>query len=270
MPNKCFWLTDLHLLPKNRKALLQTIAKNSPDKIFLTGDISVSAGTFLKDLEFMGQNIAQTIYFIYGNHDVWLSSFEYVKSQIIDICSKYKNLVWLTDSDSILLNDETSIIGTEGWYSTEVGNKYYTMFTVDWIVIKELRCCDGWKERFDKFKSLANQSAELISSKLLDALTKSNIVYLLTHFPPWLEAYKCSNKFVKTFWTPYNINVPMGTALKKIMAGFPNKKLVVLAGHTHSSFKINISENIECRIGGGGTEQSDQETTFLIENDDRS
>lgn len=252
MRDKYLWFTDLHLKPWTRIRLLNTILDEKPKGVFITGDISASNPTFLSDIEFLGKYSGRPIYFVYGNHDVWFSSFAKIKENIIKLSSKYKNLIWMSNEEFVSINDEVALIGEEGWYSGNIGNKNYIKYTLDWLFVKELRQLKTWEERFEYFIYLSKESSKIISRKLEVALENHKTIYLLTHFPPWVEAGRYSGGFTEEFWKPYNTNYFLGEELEKVMISYKKRKLIVLTGHSHSPMQIHASRNIECIVGPPG------------------
>lgn len=264
MHNKYIWQTDTHLLPWNRFKMLNSILNEKPHAVFLTGDVSHSGGTFLSDLEFLGKRIGRPLYFVYGNHDLWFSCIDDVHRGIRELCVEYKNLVWMTDAGVVSLNDEVAVIGAEGWYDARVGNPEFIKLTFDWYLIRDFKELATWEERFEKFRALADASAELMAKNLETAIETHKTVYLLTHFPPWENANRCHSLLSEKFWTPYNTNVALGKRLESVMAEHKKRNLIVLAGHTHSACNIHVSRNIECRVGRGAYHKLSEDETLYI------
>jgi len=257
------WITDTHLLPWQRYKMLGAIHDQKPSGVFITGDISNSAQTLLGDLEFLGKRIGRPIYFTIGNHDLHGSSIEKTYAGIRELVAKYNNLVWMDKSDIIPLNEETCCIGHMGWYNG-TGNKKYLKFTLDWFLTEDFRKLHSWEERFAKFEQLAQESIDSLLPKLETALDTYKVVYLLTHYPPWPEANRCNYFLSEEFYSPYNSNVMLGKALEKLMAEHKKRRLIVLAGHTHSPCVIQVSRNVECRVGKGSYYKlSDDEIIYI-------
>lgn len=248
---KYLWFTDTHLLPWYRRKILNKILEEKPHGVFLTGDISYGP-TLLEDLKYLGKRIGRPLYFVGGNHDFSFTSFKERSQQISNICSQYKYLNWMTECDVEPLNDEVALIGTEGFYCGTNGDPSYLKYTIDWPLIKELRNLVSMNERFEMFKSLANQSVEILVPRLEKALQDFKTVYLLTHFPCWPEANRAEGTLLEEFWRPYNVNLILGKALEKVMQNYKKRNLVVLSGHTHQPMHIHVSRNIECHVGSFG------------------
>jgi 3',5'-cyclic-AMP phosphodiesterase len=259
-------ITDPHLLPWKRFKLLNIIMDQKPHGIFLTGDISLCSQTMLGDLEFLGKRIGAPLYFVYGNHDLFLSNIEKTNNGIRKLCAKYKNLIWMTESDVISLSDEVGLIGEEGFYDAFLGDPKWLRYTFDWFMIEDFRKLSSMKKRIEAFQELAKNSAKNLSNKLEMALENHKTVYLLTHYPPWKEANRCGSLISEEFWKPYNTNLQLGNALEKVMENHKKRKLIVLSGHVHppSITLIHVNRNIECWVGMGSYYKISNDQTIYI------
>lgn len=257
------FLTDTHIKFFGRYKLLNTILDQHPHGVFLTGDIS-EGPTFLSDLEFLGSRIGRPLYFVHGNHELWFSSFEKVKTGIQKLCYKYQNLIWMTRSGIVPLNKKTAVVGTEGWYDGRGGNSDYIKYTFDWFLIKEFRKLPNMKARLEMMREIADKSAKMMVERLEEAMENYKSVYLLTHMPPWIEANRADGLFSEAFWAPYHCNIIMGQELERAMKKYKKRNLIVLCGHTHQPLTIQVSRNIECRVGRGSyIHVSDEDLIYI-------
>lgn len=247
---KIVWITDPHLLPWQRYKLLGSILDEKPAGVFATGDLSYGP-TIANDLEFIGKRIGRPFYFCLGNHDYHGSSIEEVHAKVRALCTKYRNLVWITEAPVISLNEEVALIGSEGWYDVRVGNPNFIKYTFDWFLTSDFKKLQSMDERIEAFRELAVESATQLTAKLEEAIEHHKTVYLLTHFPPWAEANRCNGWISDTFFEPYNTNYLLGQELEKIMEKNKKRSLIVLAGHTHNPVQIHVSRNIQCFVGKG-------------------
>jgi 3',5'-cyclic-AMP phosphodiesterase len=260
---KYIWLTDTHIKIYGRYKLLNTILDQNPYGVFLTGDIS-EGFSFLHDLRFLGERIGRPLYFVHGNHELWGSSFKKVHEGIRKLCAEYKNLIWMTDNGIIPLNDQTAIIGNEGWYDCRVGNQEYIKYTLDWWMTQEFRELPSMSDRIQKMQQLSSESVQLLVPKLEQALETYKVVYLLTHFPTHKEGNRASGLLSEAFWAPYNCNSVLGSALEKVMERHKNRHLCVLSGHVHQSMTVQVARNFECRVGKGSYYKISDEDIIYI------
>lgn len=251
MKDKYLWYTDTHLdkiNPITKLKFISHIRRENPKAIFLTGDISNGLMTCL-DLKILAMAVNCPIYFVLGNHDYHFSSFEETHDKIRALCKKHPNLIWMTESDIIPLNNEVAIIGAEGWYDASNGKSNYLTVTPDWLLIKDLLDLPSMNDRVNAFQKLADKSCDLIEEKLEVALARDyKSVYILTHVPPWKEATRDVGTFLESFWLPYNVNLRLGQTIEKVMQGRKKRNVTVLAGHTHTDCWIHVSRNIECKV----------------------
>lgn len=261
--NKYLWFSDCHIYYWQYLKLLNSIQGENAKGIFITGDES-NGLTLSHFLHFIGKNLSIPVYFVLGNHSYWTSSFKKTEIKVSSIIEKYDHLHWLTKQEVMPLTDEIAIIGEEGWYDAAIGNRNYIKYTLDWLFIKDFRVLKSWDDRFDMFKELARVSAVNIQRKLLTALRTYDTIYLLSHFPPYEEAGRYNSIFNKKFWEPYNNNIILGKTINEVMKDYPNKNVKVLCGHSHSAATVNVSSNVECRVGRGSyLALQDDERLFL-------
>lgn len=247
---KYLFITDPHLLPFNRFKMLDAILSQKPRAVFVGGDISYGP-TLISDLKFLGKRIGRPMYFVLGNHDYHFSSIDKVHTKVKEVCEEYRNLVWLTNAGVVPITNEVAVIGAEGWYDAQVGNKEFIKYTFDWFLTSDFKKLPTWDQRFSKFKEVAAANTKYIISNLEAAMEDYKTVYLITHFPPWREANRYNSWISESFWEPYNTNVGLGKALEEVMVKHKKRNLIVFCGHTHSSVQIHVSRNIECRVGRG-------------------
>jgi len=251
MKDKYLWYTDTHLdkvAPWTLVGFIQRCVREKPKGIFLTGDISSGILT-IWHLKLLATFIKCPIYFVLGNHDYHFSSFTETHNRIRELCKQHSNLIWMTDADVIGLNEETCIIGTEGWYDATYGNHKWLNWTFDWLFTKEFRDLPNLEARVRAFRGLADESCDIIASKLERALELGyKNVYILTHFPPWKEATRDEGTLLAPYFLPYNTNIRLGQTIERIMDGRKKRHVTVLAGHTHTDAWIQVARNIECKV----------------------
>ena len=246
---KYLFFTDLHLSFISRVNLVNIIKYHNPAGVMITGDFTDWSLTFSTHLEYIAKNVKVPIYFVLGNHEIWFSSFEKIAKELNTICEKYPHLIYLSQQNPLSLNHKTGIIGECGWYCGSIGNIEHLKYTLDWIFIKDFRELPNMEARLAKFKEIAERDTNIICDKLRIAFETYKKVYLLTHFPPFKEANKYAGSFSEGFWEPYNSNIIMGQKLKALMKEYKKKRLIILAGHSHTNIIANIKKNIQCNVG---------------------
>lgn len=243
------WLTDIHLNFLSDKKCLEffiSLAQEKADGIFITGDISNSQ-SIIKHLSLMQKIVNIPIYFILGNHDFYRSTFSEIENKVISLSSKEPNICYLSTYKAISLSSDIALVGHDGWVDSSPGDPNIPLvFMGDWYFIDDFRLASSNKQRIAIMQDRAFQAAEKLSIKLKLALENHSTVYLLTHFPPWLYDYP---GLINKFWKSYHHSKIIGQYLFNTMADFPDKKLIVLSGHTHLKAYQKISDNIELQIG---------------------
>jgi predicted phosphohydrolase len=245
------WLSDTHMnlsaLPFLKRLHVLGIRRESADGIFITGDIS--SGRWLEsDLRFLARNFPGPIYFVLGNHDYHGRHIPSVHSDVRRLSAEYPNLIWMTDAGIISLNSDVALIGTEGWYDAALGDPELLRWTTDWFLTFDFLHLKSHDERIDMWRIMSENSARLIEGRLLAALETHKTVYILTHVPPWKEATRAVGTLMEPFWLPYNTNTAMGRAIERAVDGRRKKRVVVLAGHTHTPCRIRVTNSIECAV----------------------
>lgn len=254
MKNKFLFLSDTHLNLASdieKQNLIHNIIKEDPEAILIAGDIS-SGKSIYEDLLYLSSSIPQhKIYIVLGNHDYHHSSFKLVHNHIDKLCEK-SNVFWLTNNKPIELSKYSALIGAEGWYDGGTGYGPKALhITLDSLFIQELQKNIFSKKITSIFRSVSYSHTENIIQKLYSVINKYEQIVLITHYPPWEKATKDLKRPLHKFWTAYDTNVNLGKELEKVMKKFPNKKLIVLCGHTHKEFCDQITDNIFCVVGDG-------------------
>ena len=247
---KYVWLSDTHLnmslLPFMKRRFIGKLKTIDSDGLILTGDIS--NGLMLEsDLKYLSDHYDGQIYFVLGNHDYYWRHRDSVESDIRRLCSKHKNLVWLSDVDFVPISKDAALVGDEGWYDAMVGDPDLTWWNIDRLINLDFLGISTHIQQVCAWRERAKRSAMILGRKIKSALEEYETVYLATHFPPWPEATRSDWKLIEDFWLPYNTNVALGQEIEKIMKDRP-ERLIVLSGHTHLACELSVSKNITCKV----------------------
>jgi len=189
------------------------------------------------------------IYFVLGNHDYHFSDIKKLHNKIHNLCQRYPNLIWISETGPIKLSKKVAIIGVDGWYDADSGNPDFLKFTPDWLLIKDFRSLPSMDARIEKWREIAKASAVSAEIKLQEAIDAGyKRIYLLTHVPPWKEATRDVGTFLEKFWLPYNTNLTLGRKIKQVMSNHNKIRLTVLSGHTHEQSIIWVRKNVQCIV----------------------
>lgn len=236
----------MSIIPAMKRRFIDRITSINADGLILTGDIS--NGLWLEsDLRYLAEHHKKPIYFVLGNHDYYWRHIGSVQNDVRRLCSEYPNLIWLTESSLQIIAPNVSLVGHEGWFDANCGDRDATQWAVDRILNLDFWRVGDHVDQIYMWREMAKLSASILEEKIRSALANSRIVYVATHFPPWKEASRADGKILEKLWHAYNTNVVLGQKLEDIAAK-TTSQIVVLAGHTHLSCNLTVSKNLTCRV----------------------
>lgn len=259
---KIAWATDLHLNFVNELQIIgfcNKVKKAKAEVLFLTGDIS-EAPYIVDHLRFLEKHCKMPIYFICGNHDYYKGSVkklrEVLSKEFGTHSPKNNSTFWMNEHGVITLESGVALIGHDGWYDGGYASFLSSKLGLnDFLLIEELRSDSLNTFRRNHFKTvyeLAKEGAQHIEKCLEKAYENHDIVYLLTHAPPFREGSRAPDgKLSDPDWLPYFSSRCMGEAILKVMKKLPSSaELNVLCGHTHTDWLCKPRTNISCYVGG--------------------
>ncbi len=116
---------------------MESIKNTSSDSVWISGDIA-QADTLIELLSILSSEVKQSIYFVLGNHDYYLGSFNEMRSKIRKLCNASKRLCWLNDSGVVGVTPEACLIGHDSWADGTLGNYDNSdLLLNDYILIKD-------------------------------------------------------------------------------------------------------------------------------------
>ena len=246
------WLTDIHLEflgDKEAVAFVKELAAQRFDGLFLTGDISTA--TQIEDhLQLFEELYQAPVYFVLGNHDYYGGAIETVRKMVEEICNKSKWLHWLPTSGVVALGKDTCLIGHDGWADGRFGDYAGSKVLLnDYVKIQNFVKA-GDLGRLALLNSLGDQAAAYLKDILPGALEQYRQVIVLTHIPPFIESCWHKGEISVDDWLPHFSCKAMGDVLAELMAAAPDKQMIVLCGHTHSTGECQILPNLQVKTGG--------------------
>jgi len=218
--------------------------------LILTGDIAESDSTisFLTELH---KQIKVPIYFVLGNHDFYKSDIATVTQNMIN--NLPVDIHWLTRIDYIRLNDTTCIVGNENWWDGRAGSLRSlglldgVLMAPDYILIGDIAWLSK-EQRFEKLRELADLCTQQIIMKLSNAFRDFEEVILCVHVPPFAESCDHGGKPMTDNLLPHFTSKALGDALVEFMSIRKEKKLTVLAGHTHENTVYKPLKNLTVKV----------------------
>jgi Icc-related predicted phosphoesterase len=259
---KLLWITDSHFdfVPGKAGMLGKYMAADYPDTdgLLITGDIS-NGNYGKRDLKDISVALGKPVYFINGNHDYYHSSFERTDKRSRDAVKEVAEHVKTTPSNASLhflddgfvkIDDNTVIAGNSNWYDCRHGNVFGTPVDLtDFQVNKDLRQYAFREQKIDASKAYADKKASQMFEMLSSIPDDISRIILLLHVPPYPQAAWHQGQPSNSDWQPWMVSKVSGEKLLDFREQFPDKKLLVLCGHTHSSGYFKVDDNLEIYTG---------------------
>ena len=252
--SKLLWLSDLHLERADDQALslfTDALAGIAYDAAVITGDVS-SSRHLIRHLEMISGAIKRPVFFVLGNHDYHGETIRKVRDRIAELCRRVDNLHYLDGTKIFPLNSSTALIGHDGWADTRAGRIGKAEFRRkghgEIGDFQTLSPCG----RLQKMRDLGRESAVAIRTILPRALMRYRHVVVATHVPPFPSAVRFDGQPCDCEMLPKFANLSAGLALIGINKNIniPDRRVTVLAGHTHCRIQQWILPNLEIRVAG--------------------
>jgi Icc protein len=269
---KIIWLSDIHLnflSDKETVKFQESIKKSSSDAVWISGDIA-QADTLIEYLSMLESEFKRPIYFVLGNHDYYLSSFNQVRLKIRKLCNESEGLCWLSESGVVEITPETGLIGHDSWADGRLGSyERSDLLLNDYILIEDFNplikeaesdsqsfpgvinnishlftSMQAKQSRLTRMQALAEEAVLHVERYLPRALERYKHVFFLTHVPPFRESCWHRGKISDDNGLPHFSTKIVGDTLIRNMKDNPGRNLTVLCGHTHSKAEVQILENL--------------------------
>lgn len=249
------WLTDIHLnfIDKSaRQNFYQEIINTQCDSVLISGDIA-EAPSLTDILNEMADYIKKPIYFILGNHDYYRGQIEEVRDTLTALTKTNGQLFWLPASGIQKLNNNTILLGQDGWADGRLGDYQNSR-----VVLNDSRMiADLFQEKIlGKYQLLKKmqQLADVDAMKLQDDLKQavgqnSKKIIVLTHVPPFKEACLHKGQISGDDWLPYFSSKIIGDVLIVVAQQNPEIEFLVLCGHTHNEAHYQPLKNLTVLVG---------------------
>jgi len=266
---KLAWLTDIHLNFINdvaRQKFYQEIVNTECDGVVISGDIA-EAPCLVDILNEMKNHINKPIYFVLGNHDYYRGQINEIRNAITMLTKEHSMLFWLPASGMQKLDNDTILIGQDGWADGRLGD-----FENSRVVLNDSRLiADLFHEKIlgkyqllDKMQKLADADAVELQNTLEHAVSKNpKKIIVLTHVPPFKEACLHKGEISGDDWLPYFSSKVIGDVLTAVAQQNPEVEFLALCGHTHSEANIRYN-NLNIEVGNAEYYQPQIQKTILI------
>ncbi|MBI3830749.1 MAG: metallophosphoesterase family protein [Planctomycetes bacterium] len=246
------WLTDIHVnfvKPPVLAEFLDDLVSAGPDAVLITGDIG-EAHSCAGYLKAMGAKLARPVYFVLGNHDLYMGSFASVRESMRNLVKSTQNLTWLTESGVVELGARSALVGHDTWADARLGDFTHTPVMLnDFLLIEDLKLKPPEVIRAT-MEQAADAGAAHLRKLLPAALASHAHVICAVHVPPFAEATWHEGKHSDKDWLPFFACKASGEAILEAAKRFPEKKITVLCGHTHGAGEYSPLPNVTVLTGG--------------------
>jgi len=252
---KLAWLTDIHLNfldIGDRKRFYASIINTQCDALLISGDIA-EAPCLLDLMREMADQINKPIYFILGNHDYYLGTVHGVRETLKILSDSHKQLFWLPASGMQLLENNTILLGQDGWADGRLGDYQNSRVSLnDSRMITDLfqEKILGKSQLLEKMQQLADLDAMALKKDLIRAVEqRPEKIIVLTHVPPFKEACMHNGQVSDENWLPYFSSKVVGDVLMHAAENNSSIDFLILCGHTHSEASYQPLSNLTIKAG---------------------
>jgi 3',5'-cyclic-AMP phosphodiesterase len=244
------WLTDVHLDSVDvdeRNQFFKDVGEH-PSQIVLVGGDIADGRHALSFLKILREETNKKIYFVLGNHDYYGESIFAQRKKALELCAQDPKLCYLTKNGVVQLTDEIALVGHDGWADGQAGE--FLLSTVclrDYFEIQDLKG-RSVEELRTTLGELGKQAASELEVSLLAALKQYPKVVVLTHAPPFRKVCLYQGHETNDLWAPHFVSFAVGEMLSRVLQSYPEKKCLVLAGHSHSYAHAMILPNLEAKV----------------------
>lgn len=262
------WMSDIHLNFLGTVQIeewLNRLQEESYSALLITGDIG-EANSLQDYLIRMGEHLRLPIYFVLGNHDFYHGAIEAVRDAVRRLDAGSEFLHWLPVHGIVRLNEESALLGHDGWGDGGYGDFLKsTVMLNDYVYIRDLANLEA-KERLLKLRALGQEAALYFKRNLPNALETFKHVYVALHTPPFQESAWHEGKTPKHNdpFLPHFTCKAVGDALREIAVQYPKRQITVLCGHTHGRGQAQILPNLQVLTAGAEYGRPSVERVFEL------
>jgi hypothetical protein len=161
-------------------------------------------------------------------------------------------LTWLRE-DPVLLDEETALVGSGGWYDARYGDPESRLALNDFMLIGEI--FEALDESRARMHAVLRDRADALMERLLEqterllADSKIRNVVVATHVPPFAEAAWHDGAGANGMWAPYFSSKATGDTMVQLACEFPQVNFTVLCGHSHGEGFYSAATNLDVYTG---------------------
>lgn len=251
---KFAWLTDIHLnfLHEDKRKQYYDEIKRNCDAIVISGDIA-EAKSVSKMLEEMARQVNKPIYFVLGNHDFYHGQINEVRDAMRLLTKNNPHLFWLGCCETIKLDNDTILVGEDGWADGRYGDYTHTPVSLnDSRLIADLfqERILGRFQLLEKMQQLADEDANNLRIKLKEAAKQNpKKIVVVTHVPPFRETAMHEGKISSDDFLPFFSSKATGDVLMQFANELDSIEILVLCGHSHDWCSYYPLDNLTVFVG---------------------
>jgi 3',5'-cyclic-AMP phosphodiesterase len=264
------WLTDIHLNFLGVSALqnfFSQVAELDVQAYVISGDIGES-NTVCDYLKALSHTVQRPVYFVLGNHDFYRSGVAQVRQEVIAKLGDDSYLRYLTAAEPLELTPDTALVGHDGWADGRYGDFLgSTMMLNDYILIRELAQAfeRGHESLWKALQQLADEAAQQLSEQLEQALNRYPLVFVMLHPPPFVENTLYNGMPSPANSLPHFSSKAAGDVLLTMADRYPQKRMIVLCGHTHVASESYLRPNLQVLSGAAEYRAPTVQRIFSVE-----
>jgi len=247
------WASDIHLDhlgASGRAALAGRLHTAAGDPLIVTGDLS-TATHLVAELEFLADAARRPLYFVLGNHDHYGSSVARIRDAVLALGERRSDIQWLPPAGVVPLNEQTALIGVDGWADGRSGDPLATPLVLnDDRLIGEIAALSGRAAKLAVKRALADADATRLAVLLERAAAIATAIVVATHVPPFAEVLPKSGRLAHPHWLPLLVCGATGEVLQRFAGEHPDHEFMVLCGHTHAEMDVHVQPNLRCMVMG--------------------
>ncbi len=241
------WCADIHLdlaRPDAETRFIDTLRERDGATVVICGDIG-NARNLVPSLERIADAVARPVMFVLGNHDHYGGSVAGVRDAVRELGERRPEIVWLPPAGPIRLDDDTVLIGVDGWADGRLGDGLGTPLRLnDDRLIAEIAAQPDHAHRLAARRVLADADAARLDVLIGQAIDQAQHLVIATHVPPVKEVLPDRGRLSSPDWWPILTCGATGRTLRRRARAHPRHRFTVLAGHTHVAADVHIGDNL--------------------------
>lgn len=264
------WLTDIHLnflSPVATQNFFDMVAEVDVHAYVISGDIG-EAHNVTDYLKGFARTVGKPVHFVLGNHDFYRSSLAHVRQEMSTLIAHESRLNYLTPMPCLELTPDAAMVGHDAWADGRYGDFLAsTMMLNDYVLIEELAQAfgQGHLHLLQALQQLGDEAAQALETRLTQALERYKLVFVIMHPPPFIENTLYDGKPSSDNALPHFSCKAVGDVLLAMADRYPQRRLIVLCGHTHAASETYLRPNLQVLSGAAEYRAPTVQRIFSVE-----